>query len=142
MTVAVVNVPESPLARASSVAIVLRTGAEPIMGSTRMRAGLAQRLWLTVFSTATMTRLGLTHDNLMVNVAPALAKLRERRLAILSELTGGPREDAAELLDRAGDDLRVAIVMTEAGVDHSVAGQALSAVGGRTRAAIERLGRA
>ena len=86
--VAVVNVPGAALAEGADVAVVLDTGPEPIMGSTRMRAGLAQRLWLSVFSTAVMVRLGLTHDDLMVNVAPALAKLRERRLTIAAEATG------------------------------------------------------
>jgi N-acetylmuramic acid 6-phosphate etherase len=105
--IAVVNNPHAAIA--ATVTVELRTGAEPIMGSTRMRAGLAQRLWLTVFSTALMVRLGRTHDNLMVNVAPTLAKLRERRIAILAEATGLDAASAAAALARAGDDLRAAI---------------------------------
>ncbi len=137
--VAVVNVPGAALAAAAEVAVVLDTGAEPIMGSTRMRAGLAQRLWLTVFSTAVMVRLGLTHDDLMVNVAPALAKLRERRLTIAAEATGRQPAAAAALLEAAGDDLRAAIVMDLAEVDFDAARAALDASGGSTRAAIAAL---
>jgi hypothetical protein len=88
MTVGEVNVTGGPLAEAAAISVHLLTGAEPIMGSTRMRAGLAQKLWLNVFSTAVMVTLGLTFDNLMVNAAPSLGKLRARRLAILQEATG------------------------------------------------------
>jgi len=140
-TIAVVNVPDSPLAAVCAITVELRTGAEPLAGSTRMRAGLAQRLWLTVFSTAVMTRLGLTHDNLMVNVAPVLEKLRRRRLTILAEVTGREPLETATLLDEAGDNLRVAIVMAGATVDRETAEHALGASGGRTRDAIASLGR-
>lgn len=108
-TLAVVNVPDSRLEEACDHALVLRTGAEPILGSTRMRAGLAQKLALTVLSTAVMIGLGRTHDNLMVEVAPALAKLRERRLRMLVEATGLEPADAERLLDELGDDLKLAI---------------------------------
>ena len=134
--VAVTNVRESPLAATASVSVVMRTGAEPVMGSTRMRAGLSQRLWLTVFSTAVMVRLGLTYDNLMVNVAPALAKLRQRRLTILSEATGLGSAEVPDALDAAGDDLRTAIVMVLAGATRVTAETALRATGGRVRQAI------
>jgi len=140
LTIAVANVPGSPLAKVCAIAVELLTGAEPVAGSTRMRAGLAQRLWLTVFSTAVMTRLGLTHDNLMVNVAPVLAKLRQRRLTILADVTGLEDAELTALLDAAGDDLRVAIVMAGAAVDRVTAERALAASGGRTRAAIESAG--
>lgn len=138
--VAVVNVPGGPVAEGADVAVVLDTGPEPIMGSTRLRAGLAQRLWLSVFSTAVMVRLGLTHDDLMVNVAPALAKLRERRVTIAAEATGRDPAAAAELLEEAGDDLRAAIVMGLTGADRGDARAALDRSGGRTRAAIAALG--
>jgi len=137
--VAVVNTTGSALAATADVTVVLDTGAEPIMGSTRMRAGLSQRLWLTVFSTAVMVRLGLTHDDLMVNVAPALAKLRERRVTIAAEATGLDPAAAAALLEAAGDDLRAAIVMGLAEVDLDAARAALEASGGRTGAAIAAL---
>lgn len=137
--VAVVNTTGSALAAMADVTVVLDTGAEPIMGSTRMRAGLAQRLWLTVFSTAVMVRLGLTHDDLMVNVAPALVKLRERRVTIAAEATGRDPAAAAALLEAAGDDLRAAIVMGLAEVDLDAARAALEASGDRTSAAIAAL---
>ena len=137
LTIAVVAVPDSPLVAACDMSIQLRTGAEPLMGSTRMRAGLAQRLALTVFSTALMVRLGRTYDNLMVEVAPALAKLRERRVAIVAEACGCSPDQAAALLDAAGGDLKVAIVMELAGAGRDRAREALEFHGGRSRAAIE-----
>ncbi len=139
--IAVANVPDAELTRCADVAVVLDSAAEPIMGSTRMRAGLAQRMWLTVFSTAVMVRLGLTHDNLMVNVAPVLEKLRARRLTIACEATGRDPGDAAALLAAAGDDLRVAIVMDLARCDAAAARCALTANGGRTRSAIAAIAR-
>jgi len=137
LVIAVVSVSASPLGAVADIEVRLETGAEPIMGSTRMRAGLAQRLWLTVFSTAVMVRLGRTHDNLMVNVAPILEKLRRRRVAILREATGVGEADAMHLLDAAGDDLRVAIVMQMAGATAERARCALDASQGRTREAVE-----
>jgi N-acetylmuramic acid 6-phosphate etherase len=138
LTIAVANVPNSELASICDISVELGTGGEPITGSTRMRAGLAQRMWLTVFSTAVMVRLGLTHDNLMVNVAPVVDKLRERRTTILAEVTGQDRAQALHTLEAAGDDLRVAIVASVAGVDRESAEHALQACRGRTRAAIDR----
>jgi N-acetylmuramic acid 6-phosphate etherase len=109
-------------------------------GSTPFTTG-AQKLWLNVFSTAVMVTLGLTFDNLMVNVAPSLGKLRARRLAILQEATGLGASHAAELLDAAGNDLRAAIVMALADVDLAGAEAALEGSGGRVRAAVSVLGR-
>ena len=140
LTIGVVNVADAALASLCTIVVELRTGAEPLAGSTRMRAGLAQRLWLTVFSTAVMTRLGLTHDNLMVNVAPVLDKLRQRRQTILAEVTGCEHAEVVTLLEAAGDDLRVAIVMAASAVDRPAAERALAASGGRTRAAVASLG--
>jgi N-acetylmuramic acid 6-phosphate etherase len=141
MTIGVVNVASGPVAEAAAISVHLLTGAEPIMGSTRMRAGLAQKLWLNVFSTAVMVTLGLTYDNLMVNVAPFLEKLRARRLTILREATGLPASSAAELLDAAADDLRCAIVMGLANVGCADAEAALKRAEGRVRVAIRDLGR-
>lgn len=141
LTIGVVNVASGPLAEASAISVHLLTGAEPIMGSTRMRAGLSQKLWLNVFSTAVMVTLGMTFDNLMVNVAPYLVKLRTRRLAILREATGLEAGEAAELLEDSGVDLPSAIVMGLTGVDYARADSALKRSEGRVRAAVEYLGR-
>jgi N-acetylmuramic acid 6-phosphate etherase len=138
--VGVCNVPRSDLAAIASVAVELGTGPEPLMGSTRMRAGLSQRMWLTVFSTAVMIRLGLTYDNMMVNVAPVLEKLRARRLTILAEATGFDERSAAAVLDRAGDDLRVALVMALSGTGRDEARAALACAGGRVRGATAATG--
>ncbi len=141
LTIGVVNVASGPLAEASAIPVHLLTGAEPIMGSTRMRAGLSQKLWLNVFSTAVMVTLGLTFDNLMVNVAPFLAKLRTRRLEILREATGLEAGEAAELLEISGADLPSAIVMGLTGVDYARAEAALTRSEGRVRGAVEVLRR-
>jgi N-acetylmuramic acid 6-phosphate etherase len=134
--ISVTNVPGSALAAIATVGVELRTGPEPLMGSTRMRAGLAQRLWLTVFSTAVMVGLGRTFDNLMVNVAPVLDKLRERRLTILAEATGLDRDAATVALIAGGDDLRVAMVMVLGGADEPAARAALARCDGRVREAL------
>jgi len=135
--IAVANVPEPALADHSAVTVILRTGAEPVAGSTRMRAGLAQRMWLTVFSTAVMVSLGLVFDNLMVNVVPSLDKLRSRQLQILQAATRLSEEESRDALAAAGGHLPQALVATLAGVSPHAAAEALAA-GGGVRAAIER----
>lgn len=136
--IVVANVPDPPMATHGAVTVVLRTRAEPVAGSTRMRAGLAQRMWLTVFSTAVMCRLGLVFDNLMVNVVPSLDKLRSRQVAILQAATGQTEQEAAEALADAGGVLPLAVVTSLAGVGTAEAAEALAASGGVVRAAIER----
>src|SRR5262249_22824549 len=96
MTVAVTSRADSPLVRAAGCAVVVSTGAEVIAGSTRLAAGTAQKLLLNLFSTAVMTGLGRVFDNLMVDVRPANAKLRQRQAAIVAAIT---RVDAAIAAD-------------------------------------------
>jgi N-acetylmuramic acid 6-phosphate etherase len=135
--IAVANVPEPALADHAAVTVILRTRAEPIAGSTRMRAGLAQRMWLTIFSTAVMASLGLVFDNLMVNVVPSLDKLRSRQVRILQAACGLGEEESRDALSAADGHLAQAVVATLAGVSQRAAAEALAA-GGGVRAAIER----
>lgn len=133
-TVALVNVPRSPLADAVDVAILLETGAEPIAGSTRMKAGTAQKIALNAISTAIMVRLGKVHDNLMVDVVASNAKLRRRALHLVCELAGVDAAGARALLDRAGGNVKLAVVMKRRGVDVEDAKALLAHHGGVLRA--------
>jgi len=122
------------------VLIAVDTGPEAIAGSTRMKAGTAQKMILTSFSTATMIKLGRTYSNLMVSMRATNAKLRGRTLRILREATGlDEPECVAALLDADGD-LKVALVRLLAGIDSVQAAEALTATGGHVRNALVALG--
>ncbi|GAB3581906.1 N-acetylmuramic acid 6-phosphate etherase [Amycolatopsis endophytica] len=118
------------------VFIAVDTGPEVIAGSTRMKAGSAQKILLTAFSTATMVKLGRTYSNLMVSLRATNAKLRGRTLRILSEATGADEQEAAEALSEAGGDLKVALVHLLCGVDARTAADMLAASGGHVREAL------
>ena len=116
-TVAVVCNPKSPLGKAAHVAIVAEVGAEVVAGSTRMKAGTAQKMILNMLSTGAMTRLGYVYGNLMVNVSPKNEKLVERGVGILEKAAGLDRRAARKLLAAAGGRVPVALVMAKAGVE-------------------------
>ncbi len=118
---AIVNVEGSPIAAAAQDAIVLATGAEVLAGSTRLKAGTAQKIALNTISTAAMVRLGKVHDNLMVDVVATNAKLRARALRLVQLLTGLEGEKAQAALDAASGRVKVAVVMTRRGVDAATA---------------------
>ena len=109
--IAVTCNPDSKMAAAAEVSIAPVVGPEVIAGSSRMKAGTAQKLILNMLSTATMIRLGLVYGNLMSNLQPNNAKLVRRAGAILAEETGLSDEEAARLFEEAGRDLRIAFVM-------------------------------
>lgn len=88
------------------------TGPEAITGSTRMKAALAQKMMLTMLSTAVMVRLGKVYGNLMVDVAPTSQKLRERAKGLVMDIAGIDYDEAAGLLSECGDDVKAAIVMS------------------------------
>lgn len=121
------------------VLVALDTGPEAIAGSTRMKAGSAQKLVLTSFSTAVMVKLGRTYSNLMVSMRATNAKLRGRTIRILHEATG-QSEDACEqaLVDASGD-LKVALVHLLSGVPTERAAAALEDTKGHVRNALDRL---
>ncbi|MGB8775000.1 MAG: N-acetylmuramic acid 6-phosphate etherase, partial [Terriglobales bacterium] len=120
-TVAVVCNPKSPLGNAAHLAIVADVGAEVVAGSTRMKAGTAQKMILNMLSTGAMTRLGYVYGNLMVNVHPKNAKLAERGVGILEKAAGLNRRAARKLLAAAGGRVPVALVMAKAGVGRAQA---------------------
>jgi N-acetylmuramic acid 6-phosphate etherase len=133
LTIAITSVGDSALARAAELAIVLETGAEPIAGSTRLKAGTAQKLALNAISTATMVRLGRVYDNLMVDVVATNAKLQARALRLVSGLADVAPERAAELLAAAGGSVKLAVVMERRGVELPAARELLAASGGFLR---------
>jgi N-acetylmuramic acid 6-phosphate etherase len=135
-TIAVTNNPGSPLADVAELAIVVETGREVVTGSTRMKAGTAQKMVVNMLSTAAMVRLGLVYGNLMVNLRQKNSKLTERALIILAKALCVDRSRAREILRRAGNDVPVAIVMSLAGVGRKEAENALRQAGG-VRMAIE-----
>lgn len=128
-TVAIVNAPGTPLAREADEAIEAVTGPEPIQGSTRMRAGTAQKIVLNAISTGAMIRLGKTYRNRMVDLIATNAKLRARSERLVQEL--GETSEAAALLARAGGSVKTAIVMARRGVDRAEAETLLRRAGGR-----------
>ena len=120
-TACIACVPDSPLTVAAEIAIVPVVGAEVIAGSSRMKAGTAQKMILNMISTATMIRLGFVKGNRMTNVKSSNAKLKERALRILMSETSLDETAAQDLLNEANYDLRVAIVMGKARVDRETA---------------------
>jgi N-acetylmuramic acid 6-phosphate etherase len=133
-TAAIVNSPGSALAAAAEEAIVLRTGAEPLTGSTRMKAGTAQKIALNTISTAVMVRLGKVYDNLMVDVVATNKKLRSRALRLVRSLTELDEPDATAALTAAGGSVKIAVVMAKRGVDAEEARRLLAQHGGALRA--------
>ncbi|CAM3598375.1 N-acetylmuramic acid 6-phosphate etherase [Occultella aeris] len=108
--------PRAALAEDVDVAVLVDTGPEVITGSTRMKAGTAQKMVLNMFSTAVMVRLGKTYSNLMTEVAPTNQKLRARTVRMLVQATDQDPERCAEVLAAAGD-ARTALVALIAGID-------------------------
>ena len=100
-------------------------GAEAVTGSTRMKAGTAQKMVLNMISTTAMVKIGKVYQNLMVDVATTNEKLKVRALNIVSEATGIEKESSKELLEDSGYDVKVAIVMGLASVDASKARKTL-----------------
>jgi N-acetylmuramic acid 6-phosphate etherase len=118
------------------IAIAPLVGPEVVAGSTRMKAGTAQKLVLNMLSTATCVRLGYVYGNLMVNVQPKNHKLVDRACRIIAQAAGVTPDRAAELLAGSGNSVRTAIVMGTAGVSREEAERRLAACGGRVRQAL------
>lgn len=129
LTIALVNAAGTALARDADIAIEALTAAEPIAGSTRLRAGTAQKVVLNAISSAAMIALGKTYRNRMVDVVASNAKLRARALRLVRELAG--EVDAAALLDAAGGSVKTAIVMARRNAGREDAEALLDAAGGR-----------
>jgi N-acetylmuramic acid 6-phosphate etherase len=126
---------EDPTGVADLVVEVV-TGPEAIAGSTRMKAALAQKMMLTMISTAAMVRIGKTYENLMVDVAPTSAKLRERAKGLVMSLGGVEYDAAAQLLETADYQVKPAILMARLGIACEDAHRRLAGAQGRLREAL------
>jgi N-acetylmuramic acid 6-phosphate etherase len=136
LTIGLACVRGSQLARAANLAIEVDVGPEVIAGSTRMKAGTAQKLVLNTISTVAMVKLGKTFGNLMVDVQASNEKLRARARTAVAIATEAAEEDVAAAIAAAGGDAKVAIVSLLAGVDAQTARSRLSAAHGVIREAV------
>jgi N-acetylmuramic acid 6-phosphate etherase len=131
--------PESEMARIAEVDIALTVGPEVIAGSSRMKAGTAQKMILNMLSTAVMIRMGLVYSNLMSNLKATNDKLRRRAVAILSEEAGITVEQAEYAFKAAGEDLRLALLMFRSELSLPEAEQLLATHNGSLRRALDNL---
>ena len=135
-TVALTCNRKTPLEHAAHFAIVTEVGPEVLAGSSRMKAGTAQKMVLNMITTAAMTRLGYVYGNLMVNLRLKNSKLAERGINILQQAAGVERDEARRALTIAAQDVPVALVMLKAGVSRTEAKRALHSTTGHVRKAI------
>ena len=136
-TACLVSAPRSPMTWIANREILVVVGPELIAGSTRLRAGTAQKLVLNQISTVSMIRLGKVFDNLMVDVVAGNAKLRARARRIVQTVTGAGPEEADAALAASGGSAKVAIVSLLTGLDAAEARARLEANGGDIRPALE-----
>jgi len=140
-TVGLTCVPCSSITEAADVSIIPVVGPEVVTGSSRLKAGTAQKLVLNMISTATMVRLGYVSGNRMSNLQPKNIKLRERALRILMKETGLQAEEADSVLQAAGINLSVALVMVKGGSTKEKATEVLQRSSGRVEEALRLLHR-
>jgi N-acetylmuramic acid 6-phosphate etherase len=126
----------SAISRLAHVTIAPETGPEVLAGSTRMKAGTAEKMVLNMLSTTVMVRLGHVYDNWMIKVAKTNKKLRERALRNLTNATGAQVLTARHALRQAGDNLQVALIMLKAGLNARQARLRLAATHGDLRKAV------
>lgn len=138
-TVAVVCNPKSQLGRAAEIEIVTEVGPEVLSGSTRMKAGTAQKMVLNMLTTGAMARLGYIYGNLMVNVHTGNKKLIERALTILEKAAKVDRKMAASALKSAGNRVAVALVMLKTGAGPKEAMERIKRFKGNLRKAINSI---
>jgi N-acetylmuramic acid 6-phosphate etherase len=141
LTIALTCVPESAITRAAELSIVPVVGPEVVTGSTRLKAGTAQKMVLNILSTVTMVRLGYVTGNRMTNVQTRNAKLRGRAIRILMAEAGIDEVRATAALQGANGDIRVALVMSKTGCSIEAAKSALQDSKDVVRDAIDALAR-
>lgn len=138
-TAAVACTPDSPIAAIADIDLTAVTGAEVITGSTRMKAGTAQKIILNMLSTGAMIRLGKVYGNLMVDVAATNEKLRERALNIVAEIARCPSEKAAEALRIADGRAKPAILIAVGNCTKEEANRLLMGTDGQLAAALRKI---
>jgi len=139
--VAVTCNPDSEMARVAEVTIAAVVGPEPVSGSTRMKAGTAQKMILNMLSTGAMVKSGKVYGNLMVDVRPTNLKLEERARRIIMRATGVEYPVASRALLDSGNDVKTSVVMCLCRVDAAAAQRALQQTGGFVRKAVALLQR-
>jgi N-acetylmuramic acid 6-phosphate etherase len=140
-TALITSNPQAPLADLADHLIAPDTGPEAITGSTRLKAGSAQKLVLNGFSTALMVRLGHTYGNLMIDMRETNAKLRGRSVTMLEQATGESEQRCVEALQRCGDRKTALIWLLTGGTDPERCRAALTRAGGHVRQALAELDR-
>jgi N-acetylmuramic acid 6-phosphate etherase len=140
VTVAVANVTHPALSAQADITLAAVTGPEALTGSTRLKAGTAQKLLLNLLTTATMVRLGKVYSNLMVDVRATNTKLRDRAARIVMAATGAERAAAEAALHQAEGQCKIAIVLLSLGISAQEAAARLQAAGGWVRAALREEG--
>jgi N-acetylmuramic acid 6-phosphate etherase len=138
-TAAVTCVPHSPITKVAEISIVPVVGPEVIAGSTRLKAGTAQKMVLNMLSTATMTRLGYVTGNRMTNVHTRNSKLRARAIRIFRAETGVDEGSATAAFEKSNGDLPIALVMLKAGTSYDRAKAALERSNGVIEHAVKAL---
>jgi N-acetylmuramic acid 6-phosphate etherase len=139
-TVGLTCVPNSPITHAAEVSIVPVVGPEIVTGSSRLKAGTAQKMVLNMISTATMVRLGYVSGNRMSNLQAKNSKLRDRALRILMQETGLDSDKAARLFQESENNLSVALVMAKANASRDKAVEALGSTKGKVEEAVKLVG--
>jgi N-acetylmuramic acid 6-phosphate etherase len=137
-TVAVTSRRDSPLAAAAELCVAPQTGAEVVFGSTRMKAGTAQKMVLNALSTAVMVRLGRVHSNLMVEMPATNAKLRRRAARMVELAAEVAAEEAEAALEAAGGHVKPAVLVAALGLTPEEARARLDRHGGILREALAR----
>lgn len=141
ITIALANNPGAPLFEVARHQILVETGVEVIAGSTRMKAGTAQKIVLNLFSTAVMVKLGRIYRGLMVHMQARSTKLRRRAEAMVSQIVGCSNADAARHVEQADGDVKIAVLIGF-GLTANEAVGTLERHGGNLRAAINESTRA
>lgn len=137
LTIGIANNPDTPLIAAADIGIPLDTGPELIAGSTRMKAGTAQKVALTTFSTALMVQLGFVYQGRMVEMRPTNAKLHHRAIKMVADLAHTDAATATTALDAAGGSIKLATVMLRLNLPPEAARAHLQATGGTLRRALD-----
>ena len=135
-TVAITSNRRMPVARLAKIVIAAEVGPEVLTGSTRMKAGTAQKMVLNMLTTAAMARLGHVYENLMIDVVLTNEKVAKRALRILAEASEKSVSAAEHALRAAGHNMRVALVMLKMGVEASEAKRRLAQAKGNLRVAL------
>ncbi len=138
-TIAVTSNPDAKMKKFADCFICAETGAEVVSGSTRMKAGTAQKMILNMLSTASMVKIGKTYENLMIDVKPTNTKLKKRAVSIVSEIADSEEEKALKVLESNGYNVKAAILNIKHGISIPRADELLGEANGVLRKTLEIL---